>query len=66
MRTDFAMDVLDGPQMRAASLRLSAELGALLRSRRQAARALTLVVRLADKQEVIKSRSVDGRFRTNR
>ncbi|MFC4607307.1 hypothetical protein ACFO9E_05670 [Streptomyces maoxianensis] len=58
VRTDFAMDVLDGPQMRAASLRLSAELGALLRSRRQAARALTLVVRLADGQDVTKFRSL--------
>ncbi|MGW1886343.1 DinB/UmuC family translesion DNA polymerase [Streptomyces sp. NPDC001970] len=56
VRTDFPVDVLDGRQVRAASLRLSAELGALMRSRRQAARSLTVAVRLADRQEISRSR----------
>ncbi|UQX00467.1 hypothetical protein [Streptomyces sp. RerS4] len=48
VRTRFGRQELDGPHARAALLTLVVRLGADLRGRRQAARALTLSLRFAD------------------
>ncbi|MEV4450597.1 DinB/UmuC family translesion DNA polymerase [Streptomyces mirabilis] len=57
-RADFAVDVLDGFEVRSAALRLAAELGARLRSREQAARSVTVVVRMADRTDLSKARTL--------
>ncbi|MGW1887164.1 DinB/UmuC family translesion DNA polymerase [Streptomyces sp. NPDC001970] len=48
--------MLDGWEARATALRPITELGALLRSRRQAARSVTVVVRTADQRDLAKTR----------
>ncbi|KNB50287.1 hypothetical protein AC230_22865 [Streptomyces caatingaensis] len=58
VRADFAEDTLDGPRARATALRLAAELGARLRSRHQAARSVTVVVRTADRRELSRTRTL--------
>lgn len=58
LRADFPSDVLDGPQVRATALRLTTELAALLRSRGQATRSVTVAVRMADRSELAKTRTL--------
>ncbi|MBV1942030.1 hypothetical protein [Streptomyces sp. BV286] len=58
VRADFAVDVLDGFKVRSAALRLAAELGARLRAGERAARSVTVVVRMADRTEVSKARTL--------
>ncbi|WP_405959350.1 hypothetical protein [Streptomyces sp. NBC_00868] len=58
LQADFPSDVLDGPQVRATALRLTTELAALLRSRGQAARTVTVAVRMADRSELAKPRTL--------
>ncbi|MEV5843686.1 hypothetical protein AB0M32_17165 [Streptomyces sp. NPDC051985] len=56
VRTHFPRDALDGPYARAGLLRLVVEFAALLRSRGQAARAVTLVVGMADQRDLSRGR----------
>ncbi|MFF1261150.1 MULTISPECIES: hypothetical protein [unclassified Streptomyces] len=58
VRVDFAHDVLDGDQVRSSAARLAAGLGSRLRHQRQAARSITVMVRLADGQTVSRTRSL--------
>ncbi|MET7780544.1 hypothetical protein ABZT28_33235 [Streptomyces sp. NPDC005388] len=58
LRADFPRDVLDGPYARAALLRLVVDLGALLRSRGQAAKTITVVVGMVDKRDLSRTRSL--------
>ncbi|MFD4510827.1 hypothetical protein [Streptomyces sp. NPDC058457] len=57
-RTDFAVDVLDGFEVRSAAPRLAADLGARLRSYEQAARSVTVMVRMADRTDPSKARTL--------
>ncbi|MFE2283952.1 hypothetical protein ACFXDJ_07250 [Streptomyces sp. NPDC059443] len=57
-RTDFTADTLDGPRLRAEALGLAAGLGTRLRGRGEAARSLTVRVRLADRAEVTCTRAL--------
>ncbi|WP_425585725.1 hypothetical protein [Streptomyces longisporus] len=56
VRADFSRDVLDGLQPRAAALQLVTDLAARLRTRSQAARTVTVTVRMADQKDLSKSR----------
>ena len=56
VRADFSRDVLDGPQARAIALQLVTDLAARLRTRSQAARTVTVTVRMADQKELSKCR----------
>ncbi|MGW6454831.1 DNA polymerase Y family protein [Streptomyces sp. NPDC055078] len=56
VRADFTADVLDGWEARATASRLATELGTLIRSRRQAARSVTVVVRTADQRDLTRTR----------
>ncbi|MET7484511.1 hypothetical protein [Streptomyces sp. NPDC005538] len=55
VREDFAVDVLDGFEVRSAALRLAAELGARMRAGGGAARSVTVVVWMADRAQVSKT-----------
>ncbi|WP_326762805.1 hypothetical protein OHB35_53030 [Streptomyces phaeochromogenes] len=58
VRADFARDTLDGWEVHAATLRLVTELAARLRSRGQAARSITVVVSMADRRDLSKTRAL--------
>ncbi|MFI6341112.1 hypothetical protein [Streptomyces sp. NPDC050535] len=58
VRADFARDMLEGWEVRAAALRLATELAAGLRSRGQAARSITVVVSMADRRDLSKTRAL--------
>ncbi|WP_425573792.1 DNA polymerase Y family protein, partial [Streptomyces globosus] len=56
----FPRDTLAPEQVRAALLSLAVELGDRLRARKQAARALTMTVTMADRSQVHRSRQLPG------
>jgi DNA polymerase-4 len=60
IRADFPQDMLDGWEVRAIALRLAAELGAHLRMRRQAVRSVTVAVRMADRRDLSKTRTLSA------
>lgn len=56
----FTLDTLSPEAVRAALLSLAVELGDRLRTRRQAARTITMTVTLADRSQVHRSRQLPG------
>lgn len=56
----FALDTLSPEAVRAALLSLAVELGDRLRTRRQAARTVTMTATLADRSQVHRSRQLPG------
>ncbi|MEU5436406.1 hypothetical protein AB0G73_23930 [Streptomyces sp. NPDC020719] len=54
-RFDFDRDMLDGPAVRAVLSRLTATLGTRLRERGQAARGITLALRMADRADLART-----------
>ncbi|MEU2391959.1 hypothetical protein [Streptomyces sp. NPDC007369] len=56
----FALDTLSPEAVHAALLSLAVELGDRLRTRRQAARTITMTVTLADRSQVHRSRQLPG------
>ncbi|MGW0704474.1 DNA polymerase Y family protein [Streptomyces sp. NPDC002643] len=60
VRADFPVDALDGVEIRAAALRLATELGARLRAHDQAARRVTVTLRMADRRELARTRTLPG------
>jgi DNA polymerase-4 len=56
VRADFGTDTLDGAVVRACAARLVADLGTRLRTREQAARAVTVAIRMADRAGLTRTR----------